>query len=82
MRRSDNTVWVPAKRFGWGWGFPITWQGWFFLLAWIAGLVLGPGLVPILRKPPLSWAFGFAMVAFLLTVCWIKGDKPKWRWGD
>ena len=22
-----RTCWFPAKRYGWGWGFPASWQG-------------------------------------------------------
>lgn len=25
--------WFPAKTYGWGWGMPITWQGWLVFLA-------------------------------------------------
>ena len=24
---NDQRYWFPAKRYGWGWGFPRTWQG-------------------------------------------------------
>ena len=31
--------WFPAKRYGWGWGLPSTWQGWIVLagLCGVAG---------------------------------------------
>ena len=32
--------WFPAKRYGWGWGTPTTWQGWAVFLVY-AALVLG-----------------------------------------
>jgi hypothetical protein len=41
-------LWFPAKRYGWGWGFPTVWQGWavlaaFFALLAVGGLVVLPG---------------------------------------
>jgi len=24
----EQNYWFPAKRYGWGWGIPVTWQGW------------------------------------------------------
>ena len=40
-------IWFPAKRYGWGWGPPVTWQGWAVIAVWIALffaglLLLGP----------------------------------------
>jgi hypothetical protein len=23
----DDDFWFPAKRYGWGWGLPVKWQG-------------------------------------------------------
>ena len=38
---SDETkrYWFPAKRYGWGWGPPATWQGWAVLILWLAVLI-------------------------------------------
>ena len=33
--------WFPAKRYGWGWGIPITWQGWAALVSFFALLAIG-----------------------------------------
>jgi hypothetical protein len=34
-KREDHMsrYWFPAKRYGWGWGLPVTWQGWAVLAA-------------------------------------------------
>ena len=26
--QTERKYWFPAKRYGWGWGMPNTWQGW------------------------------------------------------
>jgi hypothetical protein len=31
----DPKYWFPAKRYGWGWGFPVTWQGWLALAVFL-----------------------------------------------
>lgn len=80
MSRSDG-YWFPAKRFGWGWGFPITWQGWVALIVYVAWLALVMVAFEPHREP---FVFG-ALVALgtlvLLLVCWLKGEPPRWRWG-
>jgi hypothetical protein len=30
---SKSKYWLPAKRYGWGWGVPCAWQGWCVLIA-------------------------------------------------
>jgi len=31
MTEVKRKIWFPAKRYGWGWGFPICWQVWVVL---------------------------------------------------
>ena len=76
-----HEYWFPAKRYGWGWGAPSCWQGWavlsayFFLLGWIAVLV-SPS-----REPFTFVALVSVLSLFLVAVCWLKGEPPRWRWG-
>lgn len=77
-----SRYWFPAKRYGWGWGFPATWQGWLVLLAYLA-LVLGgiPGVQA--TKGDLAYFVYLAICsAVLVAVCWLKGEPPRWRWGS
>ena len=37
----EPRYWFRAKRYGWGWGMPSTWQVWVVLLAFIALLLVG-----------------------------------------
>ena len=75
------SYWFPAKRYGWGWGAPTTWQGWVVLLVFTAALLLGghwllPGFGEVIF-------IGYAVMlsSVLLAVCWLKGEPPRWRWG-
>lgn len=74
-------IWFPAKRYGWGWGPPVTWQGWAVLLAWMA-LLFGGFLVFAPMAPLAHALYALVMVAVLVAVCWAKGEPPRWRWGD
>ncbi len=33
---NEKNIWFPAKRYGWGWGFPCAWQGWAVLCIYMA----------------------------------------------
>jgi hypothetical protein len=74
-------IWFPAKRYGWGWGPPVAWQGWVVLAAWIA--LLFAGLLWFAPMGAVAHAlYTLVMVALLTAVCYVKGEPPRWRWGD
>jgi hypothetical protein len=77
----SDDYWFPAKRFGWGWGFPVTWQGWAVLIVYAVLL----GLIAVKFEPhghPAAFAVGVAILTLALgVVCWLKGEPPRWRWG-
>jgi len=73
--------WFPAKRYGWGWGVPATWQGWAVMAAFIAAITtLGILVAP--RSLPLYIACSAATAGVLIAVCYAKGEPPRWRWGE
>src|SRR5881296_2297841 len=77
--RADHEYWFPAKRYGWGWGPPKTWQGWLFLTVWLAVILpASPYLAG--RSFPLFLVFFAVMIIVLLTVCYLKGEPPRLRW--
>ena len=81
MTGEPARYWFPAKRYGWGWGPPATWQGWLVLLAvGAAELCLVLRLMP---GEPLRFGVGTLVVVLLLmVVCYLTGEPPSWRWGD
>ena len=73
--------WFRAKRYGWGWGLPNTWQGWVVL-----ALYLGALSALLIRVPPSASLGAYLLFFMLLTlafvaICWLKGEPPRWRWG-
>ncbi|MCC8396744.1 hypothetical protein LJ656_29560 [Paraburkholderia sp. MMS20-SJTR3] len=76
-----HDYWFAAKRYGWGWGLPVRWQGWATLTAYL--VLLG---VVVFGFRPAGHPFAFAVLVGVLTaafvaVCWIKGEPARWRWG-
>jgi hypothetical protein len=80
---TGKSYWFPAKRYGWGWGLPVTWQGWVVMLLWLAAVFAG---VFLLRHDPYRRAATIAFVVImgvvLCLICYWKGEPPRWRWGD
>jgi hypothetical protein len=78
----DKPYWFAAKRFGWGWGLPLTWQGWLVYALWFAMLF---GSIPFLHLRqhlfgPIAFLIG--MTAVLLGICYWKGEPARWRGGN
>jgi len=79
---SDRRYWFPAKRYGWGWGLPVTWQGWLVFAAFIGLLAAAAWLLPPGAMPGAFAACVVMLVALFTGVCWLTGEPPRWRWGD
>jgi hypothetical protein len=77
----QKQYWFPAKRYGWGWGLPCSWQGWLVLLA--ALFVIGWAAVVLRPHDPVRFTLvSVGTVAALILVCLAKGEPPSWRWGN
>jgi len=80
MIEQKEEYWFPAKRYGWGWGLPRTWQGWVVMSVWFAVILSGARFLA-------EGAFGLyglivAIACIVLTaIAWWKGEPPHWRWG-
>lgn len=79
METKEREIWFPAKRYGWGWGLPICWQGWVAMGGWfvlfVAGAVLLAGHMPFFVL------YVVTLQIALVWLCLLKGEKPRWRWG-
>jgi drug/metabolite transporter (DMT)-like permease len=78
----EPPYWFPAKRYGWGWGLPMTWQGWLVLAAFMALAVAGTFLFWPRKAMAAYIMYLVVLSALLIGVCWLKGEPPRWRWGD
>ena len=73
--------WFPAKRYGWGWGPPATWQGWVVLVAYIGLMAAVAWIVPPERSVVGFVAAVSGLSLGVIAICWWKGEPPRWRWG-
>lgn len=74
--------WFPAKRYGWGWGLPATWQGWVVMALFAIAILAGALLLLPPYGPFVFVAYAAVVCVVLVAVCWLKGEPPGWRWGD
>jgi hypothetical protein len=80
LSEEEPEYWFPAKRYGWGWGPPIRWQGWVVLVSWLIAFFSGVAYF-IARRSLLHVAFASGMVVVLLIICYWKAEPPRWRRG-
>ncbi|AQS88392.1 hypothetical protein AA101099_1627 [Neoasaia chiangmaiensis NBRC 101099] len=86
---TTSGAWFEPKRYGYGAGLPITWQGWVSLGIFISLTVFPSLAIPFLHRPPRRYA-GLAVILNDLAVTaifvWICKSRTKggwrWRWGD
>jgi hypothetical protein len=79
MIEDNRRFWFHAKKFGWGWGMPATWQGWMTYVAYLA-LILG---CLVSTQAELRRVVCIVSISVLLIIVVIlKGERPLgWRWG-
>jgi hypothetical protein len=77
--KPQKKIWFRAKCYGWGW-YPSSWHGWLVLFIWFVLFVLSMALM----KDELvkNLIVIFIITGILLGICWKKGEKPRWRWGN
>ena len=81
MDATPNRYWFRAKRYGWGWGLPLTWEGWTVTIVWLALFVAG-AILTVQVNWWLYVTFLLVMLAAIIAVCFAKGEPPRWRWGQ
>lgn len=78
MPNDSNEYWFPAKRYGWGWGFPSRWQGWMVLAIYAVLLVVG---IVGLHLGRTQLGFRCTSWAFQCCWCWFAGGRASRRAG-
>jgi len=84
IKDNPKGYWFKRKLYGWGW-VPAKWQGWFiilifFIFVFCGALELGP--TPSDHDTIFFLLEVFLSVVLLIYICYKKGEKPKWQWGD
>ena len=74
---SENDEWFAPKRYGYGSGFPIRWQGLAVTRAYVAA-VLGTAL--LLRNRPLQVMAVILPLTAVFIVIAARTTRGGWRW--
>ncbi|HKP33721.1 MAG TPA: hypothetical protein VJT70_02950 [Sphingomicrobium sp.] len=78
---TDGPEWFAPKRYGYGAGLPISWQGWAVTLAFIAlvgGLAFFFGDQPVIV---IALLVPLSLLLILITARTTRGGW-RWRWGE
>ncbi len=73
----DEDVWFEPKRFGYGSGLPVRWQGWALLAGYLTIVTAAALLLP--RYWPLYVVVPVAATGVLLVLC-ARHTRGGWRW--
>jgi hypothetical protein len=78
---SDGPEWFAPKRYGYGSGAPISWQGWMLTIGFVAIVII---LSVRLAGRPLQLCAALAPFLITFTVICARTTRGgwRWRWGD
>ena len=84
IQDNPEGYWFKRKLYGWGWT-PATWQGWSITLIYL-GLVIALAISANNYTEFDAFLFKFiipvvVLSAFLIHLCYARGEKPRWQWG-
>ena len=75
---SDDDIWFEPKRYGYGAGLPVRWQGWALILGYsILLLVAGLTLMP---AHPIAFAIIVVASTAALLATSAAHTRGGWRW--
>lgn len=87
MSRNTAKPWFAAKRYGYGSGLPIAWQGWVLFIAYIVVCIGAPVILTFVlhEQQALDQAslatIGAATVILMIVVARRTKGGWRWRWG-
>lgn len=74
---ADGPEWFAPKRYGWGAGRPIAWQGWLVLgVAFVLGMVV----VLVFQDRPDRLVAAIIPIGVVLMVITARTTRGGWRW--
>ncbi len=82
---SDAKPWFAEKRFGYGAGLPIAWQGWALLASYLVAII---GLAILAERTRDEVLVGAIALMLLLTAVFVAIARARtrgewrWRWGE
>ena len=85
QNNTNKKIWFKAKNYGWGW-YPVSWQGWVLVTMYIIALLSFAFTIDNNVHSNSDFLINYSvpfiiLTSLLLFVCYIRGEKPEWRWG-
>ena len=79
---NDGPEWFAPKRYGYGSGLPISWQGWAITLLYV--VIVAVLVLTLRRHEPLQFVAALIPVTIVFGVICARTTKGgwRWRWGD
>ncbi|MFC1722260.1 hypothetical protein ACFL0C_01280 [Patescibacteria group bacterium] len=79
IKDNPKGYWFKSKWFGWGWT-PAKWQGWVVTITYLVFVIWVSTLSEKMNET-LFLIIVFLASITLIMIAFLKGDRPKWRWG-
>jgi hypothetical protein len=89
LKDNPQGYWFKRKIYGWGW-VPVTWQGFIVIILFVCVLVAN-GIYfenkVLSQGNPTEFDLGIFLgsivvsIIIIISICYLKGEKPKWSWG-
>ena len=73
----DRQAWFAAKRFGYGAGLPIAWQGWALLIGYLVVATMLAGAAP--SHPVINILAILALTGGFVAIA-ARRTRGGWRW--
>lgn len=74
---SDGPEWFAPKRYGYGAGRPVSWQGWALTIVFLAVAV---GLAIELAERPMALLAALVPMVVVFVVITARTTRGGWRW--
>ena len=74
---SDGPEWFAPKRYGYGTGLPVSWQGWLVTILFLAAVM---GAVVLLGHRPMQMIAVIVLAAILMLIITARTTRGGWRW--
>lgn len=75
MSMKRGKPWFAVKRYGYGVGLPIAWQGWMLVTAFVAAMTVSGLLLP----PSIFFVLLIPTTAAVIYIAYLRSDD-EWRW--
>ena len=78
---SGKREWFAPKRYGYGSGLPISWQGWVVIIGYVVLLALATLVIPVSLTAYFSIVAVLTIALIIICARTTRGGF-RWRWGN